>query len=277
MWLILWRSRWTIIIVTGLFIALSVPYALAQTEWYRAEALLAPAEERSGSSLSRQFGGLATLAGVNVGGGDNSVEALAILQSRDFTAKFIEEEELLKVIFAEAWDDEANNWLSDDPASVPDMRDAVRLFRNDVISVAQDSVSGLVTLRATWTDPKIAAEWVDKLVRRLNEHLRNRALVEANSNVKYLESEMMNSNVVVLQQSIGSLLEQELQKVMLARGNEEFAFRVIDSPQVPKQPVRPNRPLIVIIAMFLGGMLSVLFVYGRHAVLAARSRSGQSV
>ena len=45
LWIILWRSKWLITGVTALFIVLSIPYALLQIPWYRADVLLAPAEQ----------------------------------------------------------------------------------------------------------------------------------------------------------------------------------------------------------------------------------------
>ena len=152
------------------------------------------------------------------------------------------------------------------------MRDAVENFKKNVISVSEDSSNGLVTLTVQWTDPQLAADWADLLVLRLNTHLRQRALAEAESNVEYLRGELSGTNLVTLQLSVGRLLETELQKVMLARGSEEFAFRVIDRAQVPKIRFKPNRTLIVVLATLLGGMLSVLFVFTSHAVRAARKQ-----
>jgi len=271
LWIILWRSKWLIVGITALFIVLSIPYALVQVPWYRADVLLAPAEQKSTSGLTRELGGLASLAGVTVGGAGNA-ESLAILQSRDFISAFIEEEHLLPLLFSEQWDPDAGSWIAQDPENQPDMRDAVFNFKKNVIVVSEDSASGLVTLAVQWTDPQLAADWADLLVQRLNAHLRQRALAEAESNVAYLRGELGGTNVLTLQQSVGRLLETELQKLMLARGNEEFAFRVIDRAQAPKTRFKPNRKLIVILAMFLGGMLSVLFVFASHAVKAARKQ-----
>ena len=79
--------------------------------------------------------------------------------------------------------------------------------------------------------------------------------------------------MVALQQSIGRLLESELQKLMLARGNDEFAFRIVDSAQAPRVRFKPRRTLIVIGATFLGGMVAVLFVFARRAVISAQRQS----
>jgi hypothetical protein len=73
-------------------------------EWYRAEVLLAPADEKDSASLGGQLGGLAALAGVRVGSGGESAEAIAVLRSREFAREFIEDFDLLTVFFADEWD-----------------------------------------------------------------------------------------------------------------------------------------------------------------------------
>jgi len=267
LWIMLWDGRLMIAGVTALFAIASIFYALTQTEWYRAEVVLAPAEENPSSSLGVQLGGLAALAGVSVGGG-SGVEALAILKSRDFARNFIEEFGLLQTFFADEWDAENQRWKNDDPVAWPDERDAVEYVQEKVIHVRQDRQSGLVTLAIEWIDPETAAQWADVLVLRLNQRLRERALREAESNIAYLQHQLEQSSVIAMQQTIGRLLETEMQKLMLARGNEQFAFRIIDSAEVPKRRVRPQRTLIVLVGGILGAMLSLIVVFVRRLVRA---------
>ena len=51
-----------------------------------------------------------------------------------------------------------------------------------------------------------------------------------------------------------------MQKLMLARGNSEYAFRIIDRAEVPRAPSKPRVTLIVVVATVFGGMLSVFVV-----------------
>ena len=76
---------------------------------------------------------------------------------------------------------------------------------------------------------------------------------------------------IALQQSIGGLLERELQKQMLARGNKEFAFKIIDPAQPPKVRSRPQRKIIVVFATFVGGVLAVLAVLLHHSIVSTRT------
>jgi uncharacterized protein involved in exopolysaccharide biosynthesis len=265
LWGILWRGKWIIIAITAVFAAGSVLYALAAEEWYRAETVLAAADERSTPPLGGQLGGLAALAGVSVGGGD-STQAVATLRSRGLAREFIEDHDLVKVFFADEWNEERETWIGDDPTRWPDARDAIKYFHDNVFNVNQDRQTGLVTLAIEWKDPAVAAMWASDLVRRVNETLRLRALREAETNVSYLQEELSQTALVTLQESIGRLLESELQKLMLARGNEEFAFKIIDAASPPRERVRPKRALISVAGTMAGGMFAVFLVFLLHTV-----------
>lgn len=277
LWNILWEGKWLGIAITAVVTLAAVIYSLLATEIYRAEMLLAPAEERTAQGLSGQLGGLsglASLAGISVGGGGNA-EPLAVLQSRAFLREFIEARGLMPILFSDQWDEERGRWLVAEGDESPDIRDGVKLLQESVLSVSEETGTGLVSLSIDWTDPDTAADWANDLVARLNDRMRQRALVDAEQNVTYLQEQLAASSLVTLQQSIGRLLETELQKLMLARGNEEFAFRVLDPAEVPKNRVRPYRTLIVALAIIAGGMLSLLVIFVRHAVRSRKNLSPQ--
>lgn len=274
-WLVLWRRKWFIVGLTTLFAVASVIYALIATEYYRSDVLLAPAEPRSTPNIANALGGLANLAGVSVGS-RNSVEPLAVLQSRKFIGDFIQGENLMPVFFPEEFvlDDRHDNESED--GDNPDLRDAVRYFKNNVFSVSEDRDTGLVTMAIEWTDPRVAADWATSIVRRLNDRMRSEALKSAETNIAYLQSEFSRTSMFTLQQSIGRLLEAEFQKLMLARGNEEFAFKIIDPAQVPKIRSRPRRTLTVILATFVGGIISVLIVLVYNSIVTCPSIAASS-
>ena len=270
---ILWRGKLVVIGITAVIALAAVAYALLATKWYRSEVLLAPAEAKSAPSLSGELGGLAALAGVSVGGSDDA-EALAVLKSRELARDFIDGLGLLPRFFADDWDATGKKWRDGDAKQWPDLRDAVEYFHEKVLSVTSDRQTGLATLAIEWKDPKVAAEWAGELVRRVNARMRERALREADANVKYLQEELAKTDVVSLQQSIGRLLESELQKLMLARGNEEFAFRVIDPAEASKDPAWPNILLIVVVGTILGMIAGVFGVLLAHALRPNRDTIG---
>lgn len=274
---IIWQGKWIVAAMTAIFAIASLAYALLATEWYRSETLLVPTDAKTvSSSIGGQLGGLAALAGVSVGGGE-SVEALAVLKSRQFIRSFIEAYDLMPMLFSKDWDAGRREWRLTDGQRTPDIRDGVRYFREDLLRVHEAKDTGLVTLSVEWTNPDVAAKWVSILVKRLNARVRERALEEAEANVAYLQNELASTTVVTLQQSIGRLLENELQKLMLARGNEEFAFRIVDSADVPIEPSRPRRLLIVIGGTILGGIMSLVLLFVLRVVPLAGRESSRKI
>lgn len=256
LWETVWSGRWLIIAITSLFAVGGVTYALVAQEWWRAEVVLAPADKKGGmSGALSQLSGLASLAGVSVGGGGGN-EPLAVLKSKDFARQFITDMNLVPVLLKDQ---------KTEDGKAPDIRDALRIFET-VRTVSDDKKTGLVTLSVRWKDADTAALWANELARRVNARLRAEALAEAERNVTYLQKEMAATSVVSLQQSMGRVLEGEMQKLMLARGNEEFAFKVIDKATPPKQREAPKRSLIAVVATLAGGFLGILAVFLRQAL-----------
>jgi uncharacterized protein involved in exopolysaccharide biosynthesis len=199
------------------------------------------------------LGGLASLAGVNIGGGGGQ-EPIAVLRSKGFLREFIQAQNLQPVLLADARDGET-----------ADIRDAVKRFEL-LRTVTEDKKTGLVSVSMRWKDPVTASIWANAMVRQLNDKLRSQALQEAQRNVDYLQKEIAGTSVVSLQQSMGRVLEGEMQKLMLARGSEEFAFKVIDPATPPKQRESPKRTLITLVATLAGGFIGLLAVFLRKAL-----------
>ena len=256
LWETIWSGRWLIIAITGVFTLGGVTYALLAQEWYKADVVLAPADKKAGAGGAlAQFGGLASLAGISLPGAGEG-EPVAVLKSKDFARAFITDLNVMPLLLDGAdWGDKK-----------PDIRDAVKVFDTQIRTVTEDKKSGLVTLSVRWKDPDTAAEWANVLVKRLNDRLRTQAQEESERNVAYLQREIASTNVVSLQQSMGRVLEGEMQKLMLARGNEEFAFKVIDRATPPKQRETPKRTLIALVSLLAGGFLGVLVVFLRKAI-----------
>jgi uncharacterized protein involved in exopolysaccharide biosynthesis len=267
LWRILWGGRWLIVGVTAVFALGSAVYAYFLTPIYSASVVLAPVRDEPLSGLAGQLGGLASIAAL-AGVARDDTDAVAVLRSRDFIRGFIEEQALIPVLFPDAWDEAAAQWTVEKP---PDLSQATGFFVSQVRTVEESANTGLVTLTIEWRDAELAAEWANLLAVRLNEHMRNRALTEAESNVKYLRHEFENTSVVTLQQSISDLLENEMQKLMLARGNSEYAFRIIDRAEVPKVPSEPRVVLIVAVATVFGAMLAAFVALVRDMV---KTRTG---
>ena len=272
---LLWAGRVLIVGVTAVAAVVSVVVALVMTEIYRAEATLVPAGKEQASGSLAQFGGAAALLGVSLpGGGDSQVtNALATLRSRDFIIRFIRENDVRVPLFAGGWEDEASTiepsiyyqatgtWLLDE--GEPTDLEAYREF-NDILSVSQDNSSGLVTVAIEWHDPVLAARWVNALVKKINQEVKQKDQAEANSAIAYLSQQLESTQLVEMQRVFYDLIESQTRISMLTDVREEYVFQVVDPAVVPDLKIAPRLALIAVLGTMLGAMLALVVVLVRH-------------
>lgn len=261
LWLIIVEQKKLIIFFTVIGTLVALTYALLATPIYRAEAILAPVSKDSSgqvNAITGQFSGLASLAGINLGGRSGDIEeAIATLKSRGFTNKLISDENIMPVLFENKWDKNNKQWV--DTETPPTLWDAYNKFNKSIRKVSQDKKTGLITVSIEWKDPVLAAEWVSKLVARINRKLRQEAIMASEKSIKYLQAELQKTSVIEIKESIYSLIEAQTKTKMLANTQEEYAFRVIDSAVVPEEKIRPKRSLIVV-SGFISGVILGIFI-----------------
>lgn len=276
----LWRGKWIILLFTLIFAAGGVAYALSKPNIYQASVLLAPAQGESGSGgLGGQLGGLASLAGISLGGGRTSPTIMAkeVLQSRAFLANFIRRHNLeVPLMAVKGWDPQKKKWtikhevydlnssqwkVNEEGASLkPTDWDMVKVLRQ-YLSLSESKDSGMTTLSVKSLSPQAAKDWASKLVHDINEHMRRQDVAEAEARIAYLENKLGETNISGMQQVFYQLIESETRTVMLANAQEEYVFKIIDPAVVPQEKSEPNRALITIVATMLGGMLGVFTVF----------------
>jgi uncharacterized protein involved in exopolysaccharide biosynthesis len=148
-----------------------------------------------------------------------------------------------------------------------------RFFDKKVRTVTLDPKTGLLKLTVRWSDPALAAEWANGLVRAANEYLRDKALREAERNIDYLKSQAASTDFIQLREAGYSLMLEELNKAMMARGNEEYAFKVLDPAQAPEEPASLKWPFWTLIGLACGLLVSVFIVLLRLALREPKDTS----
>ncbi len=249
-----------IIVVAAVCTAVAVLLALTATQIYRSETQVVPAADNSASNpLSSLVSGLPNIGGLNAlsnKGGSGLAEAIATIKSQQFTVEFIEEQNLLPVLFADQWDASAKKWDVDEPEQIPSLADGYILFSSEVRKIVEEDDT-IVTLAIEWSDPQLSADWANALVAKLNLRMREKAISEADRTIAFLQEELLKTNVVEIRQAIFSMMENQLNTRTVASVREEYSFRVI-SPAIAPEPdrfIRPQRLFMVI----MGGIFGMAF------------------
>jgi uncharacterized protein involved in exopolysaccharide biosynthesis len=254
-WRVIWKKLWLIIGVAFLAAVLAAGYSLTLPNIYRAEVVITPVGEKGNKGISLGgLGGLASMAGISLGGGSGDVNVnLAVLKSREFLWAFVKENKLKPVLFKNAWDASSKSWRENEPTQW-----AVYRKINSAVSSSKDNKTGIVRIAIEWTDAELAAEWANSLVARLNAHLRQQALERSKQTLGYLNYELGKVRVAEMRQALFDLISQEQKKAMLASTQKEFAFRVLDAAVAPDARSGPNRRGTVMIAALLAGFLAII-------------------
>jgi uncharacterized protein involved in exopolysaccharide biosynthesis len=262
---------WRLILGASLaFACVGLGIGLLRAPRYQASALLLPVSDQSGgqgslAALASRYAGLAALAGVSLGGSGNAEEAIAVLKSQQIATLYIDSEGLLPSLFERKWDKQAGQWK---PGKPPTLWKGVEKFRKSVMFVSHDAKTGLVRVSITWTDPLLAAEWANGIVRLTNMYLREKALSESERNISYLSEEAQKASLIDARQAIFDVMRDEINRQMMARGRDEFALRVLDPAVAPERPSSPGPRLLLVIFGLLGAFVSVVIILGRRVLRA---------
>lgn len=281
---VLWAGKIKIIAVTAVFAIASVAYALSVPNQYKATALLAPAQSSGGlSGALGQLGGLASLAGVSIGGGESSEAQIAqeIMKSWNFIEGFIADNDLAVALFAaEGWSKGSNElqisndvydthnkqWLIENEAGVVGPPSSWNLFKafSERLVVSEDKKSGLVSVSIEYYSPQIAKQWLDMYVSSVNAHMQQRQVEKVTSNINYLQAQIEKTSIAEMREVFYTIIEEQTKNKMVAEASPEYAFVAVSPSMVPEQKSQPKRAFICILGTLLGGMLSVLLVLIMH-------------
>ena len=268
----IFARKWIVLGLTlaGSVSALAASYLISPV--YRSTVLMMPAEDPdslAASTVARRFGSLASFAGIDLGATSASVdEAVASLRSEGFIASFVERNDLMKVLFSDRYDPERQVFRPGLLRKAPTLGDAHRKMLEDVLRIERPRDSTVIAMHVEWTDPVLARDWANALVRDLNHRLRQQGQDEARKSLEFLHRELAETSLEDVRRGIYQLMATQLNKEMLTSVREDYAFRVIDEARASHESdhVWPARGLFALLGAVLGmavGLMAAVFTGDR--------------
>ena len=280
---IIWNSKYIIIAVTFLSIIFSVSYALSQKNIYKSSVLVAIQDSKTSgiSSALSQYGGLASMAGINLpsGGssGDKTFIVIETIQSRIFFKSLIKKYQVLPQIMAidsydkainqifynvESYDDKNKKWLSAEPSFTKSHTSFLGM-----LNVRQDPKTKFITIEIDHQSPVFANYLLQTILDEVNLIIREQDLIETQSAIDYLKAKVTETQIKDLRYSFNSLITGQQEKQMMADIKKDYVFKIIDPPVVPEFKYKPQRSLIVIYSTVFGFFLSIFIVLFRYFLI----------
>ena len=290
LWNAIYKRKWLILFLAFLMATVMAVVALSKDNTYKSEVLLAPVASESGgmSGLAAKYGGLASMAGIDLpggGGGNLTQEALSVLESKRFLYSFIKKNNLKAELFYKEWDAENLKWKepgfnlikaikgfvssSKEETKIkyegmevlaknePTIFEAYELFTSAILKVSQDKKTEFITLGIEWVNPVFARDWANQLVNEINEQLRREHIQQLQTTNKYLKETILKVKLVELREIIFGLIQENVKSMTLAETRKDYVFKIIDPAIVAEEKSGPKRVLMVVIGFILGFMLGI--------------------
>lgn len=185
----------------------------------------------------------------------------------------------------------------------PQELSVVKLLSNQItIDITKDD--GMVHIQSVMNDPVLAAELAQKVQDLLQEYITKFKIAQVQAQLIFVESRLKEKEAefMLIQSDLATfqdrnqhvsralaLTEQERLQVKydlaygvyseLAKQYETALIKVKENTPVltviepvllPLEPSAPNRPLIIIIWAFLGGLISVGIIFGRRFISSVK-------
>lgn len=273
---LIWHSKINILTVMFITTLLFFVYSLSLPNVYQSEALLAPLESSDDiNGLASQFGGLASLAGVNLNSASGRTNlGLELLKSRTFFKELSNELDLKFYLYAIAgfnekdraitidpnkYDDVSKTWLKqkqyilfgESKTLEPSLLKVYDMYKNS-LSVEQMTDTGYISLSFRHLSPKFAKDLIISIVSQINNRIRTDDIAQADLAIEYLSKQLLETQNASLREGLYALIQKQTETKMLANVTPEYVFKIIDPPVEPEEKVSPRRLLWSLFGTFIG-------------------------
>ena len=275
----LWSKRLFLSSITSISAIISIVVALNLPNIYTSTSIVAPSLNEN--TISNNLGGyssIAGLAGINLPAKNinKSDEAIARIQSYDFFVdEFIPNIKFEDLVAYKKWNKQQdkiiydedvflqNKWVrkvNGDKGIKPSNQEAFKIYKK-ILTIDDDQQSSFVTIEITHVSPNIAKEWLELIINKINDYMRDIDKEIAENSINFLQNTYLETNISQLKNVISTLIENHVQTLTLAESNIDYVFKPISSPIAPEEKSGPLRALICIFGTLLGLIIGIFYVF----------------
>lgn len=188
--------------------------------------------------------------------------------------------------------------LLENPIALTEDQEKIRKFLSEKITLDANEKQGYLVLSVISFDPTLAAQVAHKAQELLQKYITEFKIKKATAQLKFIEErytekkkdfenaqiklaafndrnknvtsavarteEVRLQNEYELAFQVYSQLAQQLEQAQIKVKEDTPVFSVVKPVTVPIEKSKPNRPMILVIWTFLGGILGVGWIFGRQ-------------
>ena len=283
LFLIIWKYKIFLVIVTSLFAGYSIFYSLSLPNIYSSESTLTQSESagmNTGGGLSSQYASLGRMVGVNLSSPSSSSSqySIAVIQSKSFLEHLLNKYDFIApgLIAIDSYDEvtqsvkyneniykaEEKKWVRDTPPYREKKPTHIELhdIYTSTIEVKNNTQTGLITLSASHKSPIFAYELISVIINEINEISREKDLNNAKRSLDYLEERLLVTNESAIRAQINMLILNNINKLMTSQIKKNYVLDILDPPHIAEFRSSPSRAKICIMITISGFILSLLLI-----------------
>jgi LPS O-antigen subunit length determinant protein (WzzB/FepE family) len=118
----------------------------------------------------------------------------------------------------------------------------------------------LAVLEVTHYSPEFSFRMSKRLIKQLDKEIAALDIKSSDNQILYINSILSNYESIETSKILGSILNREFTKKILANSSDQYAFLVLDPPVYPINKSKPRRSVILLVSLLMGLFLSSLLV-----------------
>ncbi|HQE81100.1 MAG TPA: Wzz/FepE/Etk N-terminal domain-containing protein [Syntrophorhabdaceae bacterium] len=245
-------------IIIGVVVVATAIISLIMTPVYESKAVIMPTTQTKdigvGSMLAQQFG-------ISGPSSPMATEVVSLLKSNTLRERIIKRYNLLKLFFEDDYEELKKQKNENELLWM-----GLRRF-DDITKVNFKQKDNTIEIVVGYKDPKIARDLVNYTLAELTDYMSIEAKRVAETNKKYLESQLENTADPFIKTKLYTLIAQQLETAMMAEVKENFAFKVLDAPMIPDKRSKPKRKLMVLIAFVVSLFIGIFAAFLREYMI----------
>ncbi len=196
--------------------------------------------------------------------------------------------------------------LFDSPIALTEDQETIRKMLSERVTLETNDKEGYVVLNAAAHDPKLAAQVAHKAQSLLQKYITEFKIKKANAQLVFIEEryaekrkdfEKAQANLAAFRDrnknvtsalarteeerlqsdyqlafEVYSQLAQQLEQAQIKVKEDTPVFSIVKPVTVPIEKSKPNRPLILIIWTFLGGVIAIGWIFGKQFLQTVKTK-----
>lgn len=196
--------------------------------------------------------------------------------------------------------------LFDSPIALTEDQETIRKMLSERVTLETNDKEGYVVLNAAAHDPKLAAQVAHKAQSLLQKYITEFKIKKANAQLVFIEEryaekrkdfEKAQANLAAFRDrnknvtsalarteeerlqsdyqlafEVYSQLAQQLEQAQIMVKEDTPVFSIVKPVTVPIEKSKPNRPLILIIWTFLGGVIAIGWIFGKQFLQTVKTK-----